>query len=129
MSTFDQPGWSFDQSGATFGGAISAPLWLSISINPPLHLYRDSSAVAFIPPGERAVQILRAVGELQAEIEGIVPSLAVTLDNASGQAADVMHAAPPLLSTASLYRGSELLYSGIVHGIKLDVEAQIEVRS
>ena len=129
MSVFDQQGWAFDQAGATFGGALASPLWLSISSNPPLHLYRDASAVSFIPPGDRALQILRAVGELQAEIEGIVPSLTVTLDNASGQAADALHAAPPLLAAASLYRGAELLYSGIVYAIKLDAEAQIEVRS
>ncbi len=117
--TFDQPGWVFDQPGATFDGQLPPVLWLSIASTPPLHVYAHPAALGYMPAGERAVQLLQSVGELLADVEGATPELSVTTQNTAGQSAELWLSRPPLRARGTLYRGSEVLFSGVVRSIGL----------
>lgn len=67
-------------------------------------------------------------GPQRAAINGEVPSLSVTIDNARGEAAGLL-AVPPLRARATLSSGAEVLFVGTVQAVELDAVATLTVEA
>lgn len=102
-------------------------LRLAIASDPPVHFYKHPDALASIPAGERALQLLLNVGDIDASIEDLNPDLQIVLDNAAGQCADLFYRLPPLDAPAVLYDGSVELFAGVVDSLSLGLNCTIKV--
>lgn len=67
-------------------------------------------------------------GPQRSAINGEVPSLSATVDNARGEAAGLL-TVPPLRARAELRDGADLLFVGTVQAVELDAVATITVES
>lgn len=85
-----------------------------------MQLYIDT-----VPP--RLLDVLDA-GPQRAALNGEVPSVSVTLDNARGEAAGLL-AVPPLRARAELREGGITLFVGTVQSVSLDDVATLALES
>lgn len=83
-------------------------------------------ALATVPP--LVFDVLEAA-EARAALNGEVPSIVVTLDNARGEAAARL-AVPPLRARATLTdTAGQVLFAGVVHGVMLDDVAAVTLEA
>jgi hypothetical protein len=81
--------------------------------------------LATVPP--LVLDVLDA-GPQRAALNGEVPSVTVTVDNARGDTAARL-ALPPLRARATLFEGGEVLFVGTVQGVTLDAVASLALEA
>ncbi|MFZ5483474.1 MAG: carboxypeptidase-like regulatory domain-containing protein [Pseudomonadota bacterium] len=106
-------------------------LWLRVDTDPPVALYRERAALAYVDCDLR-IPALSTAGVLSRQLSrppdapGEVANLRIGLDNAEGVLTKLW-TVPPVRIAATLYQDADTIFEGLITSIDLSARASLQL--